>query len=304
MPALDDAGVPEVDRAGASVPGVPAVLPSAHPGGEVRQADPAGSPDPAQEPELIVVGRIGRPQGIKGEVTVEVRTDDPDARFADGARLRCEPSQRGPLTIVSSRQQGRYLILTFAGVKDRNDAEQLRDTLLLVPVADLPPLPDEDEYYDTQLIGLLAQLPDGARLGDVTDVLHLPGGDVLVVARDLSPPPARAGGQDLLVPFVRAMVPVVDVPGGLVVVDPPPGLLELGEAPDVRPEAAGEAVQPDVRPEAAGEAVQPGDRGDQTAPRDEGAPTVSETVGGRGSAETDSAPTTGETARTHGTSGP
>ena len=185
-------------------------------------------------PELIVVGRIGRPQGIKGEVTVEVRTDDPDQRFAVGSVLRTEPAERGPLTVASSRQQGRYLVVAFEGVLDRNGAELVRDTMLLVDVADLPALADEDEYYDTQLIGLSAQLLDGTGVGTVTDVLHLPGGDVLVVGRTaqlLSP----VASQDVLVPFVRAIVPVVDVPGGRVVLDPPPGLLELTEVPVVPP---------------------------------------------------------------------
>ncbi len=179
------------------------------------------APAVAGTPELIVVGRIGRPQGIKGEVTVEVRTDDPDDRFAAGRVLTTDPLERGPLTVAGSRQQGRYLVVLFDGVADRNGAEQLRDTLVLVDVADLPPLADEDEYYDTQLVGLAALQADGTPLGEVTDVLHLPGGDVLVVR--------RSHGADALVPFVRAIVPTVDVPGGRVVVDPPEGLLDLSD---------------------------------------------------------------------------
>lgn len=173
-----------------------------------------------------MVGRIGRPQGIKGEVTVEVRTDDPDDRFAAGAILVTDPVERGPLTVELSRQQGKYLVVHFEGVPDRNAAELLRDTLLLVDVASLPPLADDDEYYDTQLVGLAAELTDGSSLGEVTDVLHLPGGDVLVVR--------RSHGAEALVPFVRAIVPTVDVPGGRLVVDPPEGLLALS-APDPDP---------------------------------------------------------------------
>jgi 16S rRNA processing protein RimM len=167
------------------------------------------------------VGRIGRPQGIKGEVTVEVRTDDPEDRFGAGRVLQTDPPERGPLTVAGSRQQGRYLVVHFAGVADRNDAELLRDTVLRVPVADLPPLADEDEYYDTQLVGLAAELADGSALGEVTDVLHLPGGDVLVVR--------RSHGAEALVPFVRAIVPTVDLPGGRVVIEPPDGLLDLSD---------------------------------------------------------------------------
>ena len=168
-----------------------------------------------------MVGRIGRPQGIKGEVTVEVRTDDPDERFAAGMVLLTDPPERGPLTVTSSRRQGKYLVVLFDGFADRNEAETIRDTMLLVDVADLPPLADEDEYYDTELVGLAAVLTDGSLLGEVADVLHLPGGDVLVVR--------RSHGAEALVPFVRAIVPTVDVLGRRLVVDPPEGLLELSD---------------------------------------------------------------------------
>lgn len=183
-----------------------------------------GSPAQPEAADLIVVGRVGRPQGIKGEVTVEVRTDDPDDRFAVGKRLQTDPTERGPLTVAAARQHGKYLVVHFEGVQDRNAAELLRDTLVLVAVADLPALADEDEYYDTQLVGLSAELTDGSLLGEVTDVLHLPGGDVLAVR--------RSHGVEALVPFVRAIVPTVDVAGGRLVVDPPDGLLELSD-PDL-----------------------------------------------------------------------
>ena len=179
----------------------------------------------AAEPVLLVVGRIGKPQGIRGEVTVQVRTDDPDARFADGAQLLTEPPERGPLTVAASRDQNGRLVVLFAGVPDRTAAEALRDTLLLVDAATLPPTDDPDEFHDVELVGLEARLPDGARLGAVREVLHLPHGDVLVVVRD------DPEGAEALVPFVRALVPVVDVPGGHLVVDPPEGLLELSAAP-------------------------------------------------------------------------
>lgn len=208
----------------------PAQAPDPGPASEPAQApepgpvsEPAAAPTPEPDPGLIVVGRIGRPQGIKGEVTVEVRTDDPDDRFADGAVLRTDPAERGPLTVEGARQQGKYFVVAFAGVPDRNAAELLRDTLLLVPIADLPPLADDDEYYDSQLVGLTAQLDDGSALGEVADVLHLPGGDVLVVR--------RPSGTEALVPFVRAIVPTVDLAAGRVLVTPPPGLLELSETP-------------------------------------------------------------------------
>ena len=172
----------------------------------------------AAGPDRLTVGRIGKPQGIRGEVTVEVRTDVPEVRFADGAVLLTDPADRGPLTVESSRWQNGRLVVAFAGIEDRNDAEVVRDTLLQVDASDVPPSDDPDEFHDSQLIGLAADLVDGSRLGVVTDVLHLPHGDVLVVQRE-------AG--EVLVPFVRAIVPDVDVPGGRLVVDPPEGLLDL-----------------------------------------------------------------------------
>jgi 16S rRNA processing protein RimM len=171
------------------------------------------------EPDRLTVGRIGKPQGIRGEVTVEVRTDAPEVRFAAGSVLMTDPAERGPLTVESMRDQNGRLVVAFEGVPDRNAAEELRNTMLLVDASDLPPSDDPDEFHDTQLMGLSAQLVDGTALGAVTDVLHLPHGDVLVVRRE--------EGSEVLVPFVRAIVPEVDLAGGRLVVDPPEGLLDL-----------------------------------------------------------------------------
>jgi 16S rRNA processing protein RimM len=171
----------------------------------------------------VVVGRIGRPHGVRGQVTVEVRTDDPDLRFAPGTTLLTEPASRGPLTVDTARWHSGTLLLTLAGpdgqvFADREAADTLRNTQLLVPVTDLPALEDPDDFYDHQLVGLAVQLPDGTHLGEVTGVTHL-GAELLVVR--------RPGGGELLVPFVTAIVPTVDVAGGRVVVDPPEGLLDL-----------------------------------------------------------------------------
>jgi 16S rRNA processing protein RimM len=176
----------------------------------------------ADVPDLLVVGRIGKPQGIKGEVTVQVRTDDPDARFAAGAVLLSDPAERGPLTVAVSRWQNGRLVVAFEGVADRNGAEALRETLLQVDARALPPPEDEDEFHDHVLRGMAAFLVGGPRLGEVVDVLHLPHGDVLVVRRD-------DNGAEVLVPFVKAMVPVVDVAARRLEVEPPEGLLDLTE---------------------------------------------------------------------------
>jgi 16S rRNA processing protein RimM len=173
--------------------------------------------------DTVVVGRIGRPHGVRGLATVEVRTDDPDLRFAPGAVLVTDPPARGPLTIVDKRWHSGTLLLQLAaptgetyGTREAVDA--LRNTLLLVPVADLPEIEDPDSYYDHQLVGLTARLTDGSVLGEVTAVRH-EAQDLLVVR--------RSDGPEALIPFVSAIVPTVDVAGGFLVVDPPEGLLEL-----------------------------------------------------------------------------
>lgn len=165
----------------------------------------------------VVVGRLGKPHGTRGELTVEVRTDDPEARYADGAVLHRAGSP--PLTVAAHRWHNGRLLLTVDGVTDRTGAEALRDTLLLVDPALDPPLEDPDTFYDHQLTGLRVELADGTLVGAIADVLHPPGADLLAVNRS-------DGADELLVPFVRAVVPTVDLPGRRVVVTPPDGLLD------------------------------------------------------------------------------
>jgi 16S rRNA processing protein RimM len=172
----------------------------------------------------LVVGRVGRPHGLHGEVTVEVRTDDPDERFAAGASLMTEPEGRGPLTVASMRWHSGRLLVRFAGCDDRDSAEALRDTVLAIDSDQLAPLPDSAEFYDHELIGLSAISAAGEHVGTVTDVLHH-GQDVLVID---GTGPRR--GAEILVPFVTAIVPDVDIAAGTLVIDPPPGLLDPDEA--------------------------------------------------------------------------
>jgi len=167
---------------------------------------------------LVVVARVGRPQGVRGEVTVEVRTDAPQERFAPGSTLVTDPRERGPVRITAARQHGSAWVLSIEGIEDRPAAEMLRNTLLLVPAAARPALDQVDEFYDNQLMGLRAVDLEGTELGEVARVSHL-GGDLLVIR--------RPSGSELLVPFVSAIVTQVDLDGGQVIIDPPPGLLEL-----------------------------------------------------------------------------
>ncbi|MCZ7439215.1 ribosome maturation factor RimM [Micromonospora sp. WMMC241] len=178
---------------------------------------------------LLVVGRIGKPHGIRGEVTVEVRTDEPEARFAPGSVLVTEPgvvpaepgAWRVPpaLTVESARwHQGRLLVV-FEGVRGRDVAEALRNTLVGVDSADVDAPEDPEEFHDHQLVGLAVVNPAGERIGEVDRIDHAPASDLLVVR--------RPEGRTALIPFVKAIVPEVDLGGGRVVVDPPAGLLDL-----------------------------------------------------------------------------
>ena len=172
----------------------------------------------------LVVGRIGRAHGIRGEVGVEVRTDDPDLRFADGAQLATDPPERGPLTVVATRWHSGRLLVRFKGLDDRTAAENMRGTMLVIEVDESERPQDPDEFYDHQLVGLRVITTAGDEVGEVAEVLHLPAQDVLAIK--------RTDGVEVLVPFVQELVPVVDLDRGSVTVDPRPGLLD--------PEAADE----------------------------------------------------------------
>ncbi|GAA4448508.1 ribosome maturation factor RimM [Phytohabitans houttuyneae] len=181
---------------------------------------------------LLYVGRIARPHGIRGEVIVDLRTDDPDERFAPGKVLVTDPGAMPSkdtdpaafqvperLTIEEVRSHHGRLIIGFDGIYDRNVAEALRGVLLCVDSADVGPLADPDEFHDHQLVGLTAVTPSGETLGEVARIDHAPASDLLVLR--------RPEGHTALVPFVKAIVPEVDLAGGRVIVDPPEGLFDL-----------------------------------------------------------------------------
>jgi 16S rRNA processing protein RimM len=156
------------------------------------------------------VGRIGRAHGILGEATIEVRTDDAATRFALGSSLQTDA--HGDLTVESVRVHNGILLLAFKGYPDRNSIEALRDVLLYAEIDINAPGEDDDDYHVLQLIGCKALLEDGSLVGDVTDVLNLPGQDVLVIA--------GAAGE-ILIPFVRVLVPHVDITNKKLTVIPP-----------------------------------------------------------------------------------
>ena len=186
---------------------------------------------------LLVVGQIGKPHGIRGEVSVVVRTDEPEERFVPGSVFVTEvPRDRrvstGPaavsgvkfdvpkqLVLESIRwHQGRG-IAVFENIYDRNVAEELRGVFLQVDSDELTPPDDPDEFHDHQLVGLRVESADGTVHGSVERIEHAPSSDLIVLK--------KTGGGTALIPFVSAMVPTVDVAGSKIVVDLPEGLLDL-----------------------------------------------------------------------------
>ena len=179
--------------------------------------------------ELIEVniGVIGRAHGIRGDVMIDRRTDEPERRFVVGSAVRVDDGKRH-LRITKAAWHGGRLMVHFEGLDDRTAAEAARGTVLVCDVdpAELPT--DEDEYYDRQLVGLTAVLADGTRVGQVTQVIHLPAQDMLAIDVD---------GVERLVPFVNELVPRVDLATGEVELVSLPGLLEDEGAEVVDPQA-------------------------------------------------------------------
>ncbi|GAA4625555.1 ribosome maturation factor RimM [Cellulomonas oligotrophica] len=170
----------------------------------------------------LTVARIGRPHGLRGEVLLDVRTDAPEERLVVGARFATQPVSAGPLTLTSVRRAQERWYVTLDRAPDRTAVEALRGVELVVD-ADADADDDEDAWYPHQLVGLRVEhVADGRLLGEVVGLEHLPAHDVLVVR--------EPAGERTRVPFVRAIVPVVDVPGGRVVLDPPGGLLAADAA--------------------------------------------------------------------------
>ncbi|MEU6184873.1 ribosome maturation factor RimM [Nocardia sp. NPDC047038] len=170
----------------------------------------------------LVVGRVAKSHGVRGELVVEVRTDEPEARFAPGVRLRGRLPRAAEVrefTVESAREHSGRLLVFLSGVTDRTAADALRGMLFVVDSADLPPSEDPDEFYDHELEGLEVRLTDGTVVGSVREVLHSAAGELLEVR-------AADDGREILIPFVTAIVPTVSLAEGVIVIDPPEGLLD------------------------------------------------------------------------------
>ena len=169
----------------------------------------------------LIVGRVAKAHGVTGELVVDVRTDDPELRFAPGATLRAKASDHRErnYVVAAVRPHGNRILLRLEGVADRDAADGMRGSLFVIDSEDLPPIDEPDTFYDHQLEGLLVRTTAGRDIGTVTEVLHTAAGELLAVN--------RADADELLVPFVSAIVTSVSLDSGIVEIDPPEGLLEL-----------------------------------------------------------------------------
>lgn len=176
-----------------------------------------------ESPTPIVVGRVVKPHGIRGELVVDIRTDSPRQRFVPGAVFGLlygrETRSSGSLELVAVREHAGRLLLTAEGVRSRDDAEALRGALLTVRADEVPGSEDPEEFHDQQLEGLRVELRDATTIGTVSGVLHTPAGELVRVRRD--------DGSETLVPFVAEIVPEVDLENARLIVDPPEGLLDV-----------------------------------------------------------------------------
>jgi 16S rRNA processing protein RimM len=163
----------------------------------------------------VCLGVVGGPHGVRGAMRIKSFTEEPEAIARYGA-LEDESGQR-QFTLRITGNAKNVLIATLSGIADRDAAEALRGLRLYAARAALPPT-KEDEFYYADLVGLATVLPDGQPVGTVIAVHDFGAGDMLEIGRD--------EGQPVLVPFTRATVPVVDIAGRRVVIDPPEGLFD------------------------------------------------------------------------------
>jgi 16S rRNA processing protein RimM len=187
---------------------------------------------------LVVVGRIGRAHGLRGEVSIDVRTDEPETRFAPGsvvmtdtgragsARAKANDSRPGlipkELTVATVRWHQTRLLVRFEGFDDRTAAESIQGISLNVNIDPTQRPAADDEFYDVELEGMSVSTQDGLAVGVVTEVLHLPGQDLLAVK--------KSNDVEILIPFVSELVPTIDRDARLIVVRDPGGLIDDAEA--------------------------------------------------------------------------
>ncbi|MCX6499931.1 MAG: ribosome maturation factor RimM [Arthrobacter sp.] len=198
----------------------------------------------------LQVARIGKPHGIRGEVTVQVLTDAPGDRFVPGTQFVVEPASAGPLTVESARWNKDILLLAFEEVETRNDAEALRGAKLFIETEELDADDDDEGWYEHELVGLDVRVGDTV-VGKVSGLHTLPVQDLLVVTDQ--------DGKEILIPFVEQIVPEVNIAEKYVLVTPPAGLFDVNTEPGATPDD-GDAEGTDTEADAEGTDTGDGDR--------------------------------------------
>ncbi|TFD92006.1 ribosome maturation factor RimM [Cryobacterium lactosi] len=181
------------------------------------------------------VGRLTKAHGLKGAIKLELFTDDPGRRFVPGAVFTLQVPTSSPwhgktIELVELRWYNQHAVGFFKGVPDREAAETLAKAILWIDQDSAEQTDEEDAWYDHQLVGL-AVVRDGVQIGTLTRLEHLPAQDLLIV---------KTANGEVMIPFVKAIVPSVDIKAGVITITPPPGLLEeLPDEPDTdEPDAA------------------------------------------------------------------
>ena len=182
---------------------------------------PAARPPKPVKTQLRV-GRLVKAHGLKGALKLELYTDDPEGRFTPGASFTLQVPESSPwhgksLTVREFRWMNSHPVAFFDGVEDRSGAEELVRAILWIDQDDEDIVVEDDAWYDHQLIGLDV-VRDEQVVGRVIRVEHFPAQDLLIVR--------LSGDREVLVPFVKAIVPEVDIASGRILVTPPPGLFE------------------------------------------------------------------------------
>ncbi|GAA1965080.1 ribosome maturation factor RimM [Microbacterium deminutum] len=207
-------------------------------------ADAAASARPTAKTQLRV-GRLVKAHGLKGALKIELYTDDPDGRFVPGATFTLQvpassPWHGKPLTVREFRWMNSHPVAFFEGVDDRTAAEELVRAILWIDQDGESAPAEENAWYDHQLVGLDV-VRDGDVVGRVIRVDHFPAQDLLIVR----PVAGSATEHEILVPFVSAIVPEVDIGAGRVVVTPPAGLFEELPGDDESEPATADDAEPD-----------------------------------------------------------
>ena len=167
--------------------------------------------------DLVAVARIAKPRGLKGEVIADILTDFPERFDCLKTVIAVMPDEsRRELTLETHWFQSGRMVLKFAGINSIEDGETLRNAEICVPETDVVEL-DEGEYFDWQLVGCRVVTVSGEEIGKVRELMRTGATEILVVD----------GEKEYLIPFAEAICTDVDIKNGIILIDPPEGLLEF-----------------------------------------------------------------------------